>query len=81
LGIEAQRQVLAQFAHTEGFTVARELVEVETRWGKVRIKLGRRSGQELNAQPEYEDCRALAEKHGVPLKSVWMEAIAAHLRR
>jgi DNA invertase Pin-like site-specific DNA recombinase len=30
LGIEAQRQTLAQFAHAEGFEVAREFVEVET---------------------------------------------------
>src|SRR5713101_1107096 len=30
LGIEAQRQVLAQFAQAEGFEVAREFVEVET---------------------------------------------------
>ena len=30
LGIEAQRQALKQFAASEGFTVAREYVEVET---------------------------------------------------
>src|SRR5580700_10595762 len=30
LGIEAQRQTLATFAQAEGFTVAREFVEVET---------------------------------------------------
>lgn len=30
LGIEAQRQTLANFAQTEGFTVTREFVEVET---------------------------------------------------
>ena len=30
LGIEAQRQTLAHFAQAEGFTVAREFVEVET---------------------------------------------------
>ena len=29
LGIEAQRQVLAQFAHTEGFTVARESTPIQ----------------------------------------------------
>jgi DNA invertase Pin-like site-specific DNA recombinase len=40
LGIEAQRQVLAQFAHSEGFMVAREFVEVET--GKGSDALDRR---------------------------------------
>jgi DNA invertase Pin-like site-specific DNA recombinase len=40
LGIEAQRNTLAQFAHTEGFEVAREFVEVET--GKGADALDRR---------------------------------------
>jgi hypothetical protein len=40
LGIEAQRQALAQFAQAEGFTVAREFVEVET--GKGSDALDRR---------------------------------------
>src|ERR1700683_665248 len=40
LGIEAQRQALAHFAQSEGFTVAREFVEVET--GKGSDALDRR---------------------------------------
>jgi DNA invertase Pin-like site-specific DNA recombinase len=40
LGIEAQRQTLGHFAKAEGFTVAREFVEVET--GKGSDALDRR---------------------------------------
>ena len=40
LGIEAQRQTLQHFAQTEGFTVAREFLEVET--GKGSDALDRR---------------------------------------
>ena len=40
LGIEAQRQALKQFAASEGFTIAREYVEVET--GKGSDALDRR---------------------------------------
>ena len=40
LGIEGQRQALAHFAQAEGFTVAREFVEVET--GKGSDALDRR---------------------------------------
>src|ERR1700688_354413 len=40
LGIEAQRQALQQFAKADGFTVAREFVEVET--GKGSDALDRR---------------------------------------
>jgi uncharacterized protein (TIGR00299 family) protein len=68
-----------RFHRVERTALERESREVETRFGKVRVKLGRRGGKELNAQPEYEDCRALALQHGVPLKQVWAEALAAYL--
>ncbi|MCW5963789.1 MAG: nickel pincer cofactor biosynthesis protein LarC [Bryobacterales bacterium] len=49
--------------------------EVETRFGKVRVKVG---GPDSFA-PEYEDCRALAVHAGVALKTVLAEAAAAFL--
>jgi uncharacterized protein (TIGR00299 family) protein len=56
--------------------LAREFAEVETRWGKVRIKIARwPSGEMTNASAEYEDCRALARQHKVPLKRVQQEAM------
>jgi uncharacterized protein (TIGR00299 family) protein len=59
--------------------LAREFVEVETSWGKVRIKVARLpDGKIANAAPEYEDCRALATGHSVPLKLVIEEAIRAY---
>lgn len=53
---------------------------VTTRWGPVRIKLGLRGARVLNAAPEFEDCRALAQKAGVPLKEVQAAAAAAFRR-
>jgi uncharacterized protein (TIGR00299 family) protein len=59
--------------------LAREFAEVETRWGKVRIKIARlNSGVVVNAAPEYEDCRKIAAEHSVPLKQVMEEAIQAY---
>ena len=55
----------------------RELVEVATRYGPIRIKLGRRHGTLLNAAPEFEDCAAAAREHGVPVKEVIAAAISA----
>jgi pyridinium-3,5-bisthiocarboxylic acid mononucleotide nickel chelatase len=58
--------------------LAREFAEVETQWGKVRIKIARwPSGEGVNASPEYEDCRALARQHRVPLKQVMQAAMHA----
>jgi uncharacterized protein (TIGR00299 family) protein len=53
---------------------------VVTPYGEIRIKLGSRSGEVFNAAPEFEDCRAAAAKHNVPLKLVQQAAIAAYLR-
>jgi hypothetical protein len=59
--------------------LAREFVEVETAWGKVRIKVARLSdGTIANAAPEYEDCRQLATHHSVPLKRVMEEAMRVY---
>jgi uncharacterized protein (TIGR00299 family) protein len=53
---------------------------VATPYGEIRIKLGSRNGEVLNAAPEFEDCRTAAAKHNVPLKLVQQEAIAAYRR-
>lgn len=55
--------------------LAREQVDVNTRFGPVRVKVGRRGGQVLQAWPEYEDCAAAARRHGVALRDVQDEAL------
>ncbi|MEE9200845.1 MAG: nickel pincer cofactor biosynthesis protein LarC [Candidatus Brocadiales bacterium] len=62
---------------TSRSVLSRSLVEVETRYGTVRVKVGRLNGQISNMSPEYEDCRRIAEKESVPLKSVYEAAVEA----
>ncbi|HWT67097.1 MAG TPA: nickel pincer cofactor biosynthesis protein LarC [Terracidiphilus sp.] len=58
--------------------LAREFVQVDTPWGTVHIKIARfADGAIANAAPEYEDCRALARQHRVPLKQVTQAALQA----
>jgi uncharacterized protein (TIGR00299 family) protein len=60
-------------------SLSRDFVIVETKWGPVRVKVARwPGGGQANAAPEYEDCRALAAKHSVPLKQVMQEAMHAY---
>lgn len=59
-------------------TLDRHHVTVQTPYGPIRIKIGSRSGEELNANPEFEDCRAAAATHNVPVKQVHQAAIAAY---
>jgi pyridinium-3,5-bisthiocarboxylic acid mononucleotide nickel chelatase len=67
---EARRQVLD-----------RDVVNVDTAYGPVRMKVARRNGRVLNAAPEYEDCQRIAREKAMPLKEVMAEAQLAYRAR
>lgn len=54
----------------------RHHVDVLTPWGQVRMKV-RVGPQGPQATPEHDDCRRLAEQHGVPLRDVQEAALRA----
>jgi uncharacterized protein (DUF111 family) len=66
-----------RYHRVERHALERDWVEVETPWGKVRVKRGLRDGVVLNAHPEFDDCRRVAEAAGVPVKQVMAAAVAA----
>ncbi len=55
----------------------REIVVVETTFGPVSIKIGRLNGRIIQASPEFESCRSVAEATGVTLKQVYAAATTA----
>ena len=57
--------------------LARETISVRTKLGDVRVKVGRISGEVKTVSPEYEDCREIAARQGIPLKDVYEVARAA----
>ena len=54
----------------ERHCLERRIENVSTPYGKVRVKVAERNGKVLNIQPEYEDCKEIAEKKKLPLKEV-----------
>jgi uncharacterized protein (DUF111 family) len=52
----------------------REILTLKTRYGDIHYKLARWEGEAVNLSPEYEDCKRLATKEGIPLKDVFEEA-------
>ena len=67
------------------YTVERRCLErksfkVKTPYGNVSVKASYRAGIAVNIQPEYEECRAIAEKKGVPLKIIIDAARAAAIK-
>ncbi len=62
---------------TERRKLRREMRRVTTLFGEVELKLGLLNGAVVQAAPEFESCRKLAEQAGVPLKQVYDAAIKA----
>lgn len=54
----------------------RRFETVKTPYGSMRVKIGSWGGRNVTIAPEYEDCRKLAEKAGVPLRRVYEVALA-----
>lgn len=55
----------------------RESKTVETPHGPVEVKIGSLNGATVQIAPEYESCRALAEKSGASLKAIYDAALLA----
>ncbi|HEY9808587.1 MAG TPA: nickel pincer cofactor biosynthesis protein LarC [Halomicronema sp.] len=54
----------------ERVILSREIVQVMTPFGPVRVKVAKTADQMLKPQPEYEDCAAIAKKHNLPWREV-----------
>lgn len=68
-----------RYFHVLRKTLQRELVEVRTPWGSVRVKESKLDGRIVNFAPEYEDCKRIAERTGRPLKEVLARANQSYL--
>ena len=57
------------------WVLEREIREVETGHGTVRVKVGRFRGEAVTVWPEYEDLKRIAERTRLPLKNLRQMAI------
>jgi uncharacterized protein (TIGR00299 family) protein len=61
-------------------TLRREIRQVETEYGSIRVKLAWAAGTDeppINVQPEYEDCARIARQHDLPWREVHRLALQA----
>jgi uncharacterized protein (TIGR00299 family) protein len=65
----------------ERSVLAREHVTVDTSYGVIRVKIGRHRGCVTSCVPEFEDCRAAADRAGAPVAAVIEAARAAAASR
>src|SRR5688572_22430163 len=55
----------------------REMISVKTSFGAVEVKLGKLDGRAIQASPEFESCRRIADEKRVPIKEVYQAASTA----
>lgn len=59
----------------------RRSLSVKTPWGAIRLKVASLNGSVANFAPEYEDCRRIAARRRLPLKTVMQEAVRAYMEK
>lgn len=62
---------------TQRTMLERRSVEVNTRYGSIRIKIGRWKGQDVTFAPEMEDCIRRARENSAPVRAVYEAAAEA----
>jgi len=59
-----------RLSHSSRYCMNRELVKVNTQYGDVRVKIAS-MGDIMKFAPEYEDCKSIAVKTGLPINKVY----------
>ena len=60
-----------RFYDTKRIKLSIEERNINTKYGKVKLKIGKFKNQIITVSPEYEDCKKLASENDVPLKDVY----------
>lgn len=67
-----------RYAELSRTVLTRSIVEVDTRYGRIPLKIASDGEAVRNVAPEFEACAAAAKAHGVPVKVVFAAALAAY---
>jgi len=59
-----------RLTRTDRVIAARRVVEVQTPYGPVRVKVKELGGRPVDVAPEYDDCRRIARERGLDLREV-----------
>lgn len=68
-----------RFYEASRVVLMREIKEVETEFGKIRVKVSRMDNGETKCSPEYEDCKRAARKFKIPITEVMKKVFKSKL--
>lgn len=49
----------------------RKFVDIPTKYGSIKVKLGYYNGKLIKVKPEYEQCKSIAFKFNIPIKEIY----------
>lgn len=58
--------------------IDREILErrfnyIDTKYGKIKVKIGSKDGEIIQISPEYEDIKSVAERNNISIKRIYDE--------
>ena len=62
-------------SETERICLPRRIEKIETKFGAVDVKIAGFDGEIVNAKPEFEQLKAIAERENLPLREVEAEVL------
>jgi uncharacterized protein (TIGR00299 family) protein len=68
---EETTSIGVRIRNEERKTLKREIKEVNTKYGKIRVKIARLDKKIVNKMPEYEDCKKIAKKKNISLIQIY----------
>ena len=60
-----------RYRYSQRRILKRSEIEVESPWGKMKVKKVHQAGGKECFLPEYEVCRDIAEKNNIPLREIY----------
>lgn len=66
-----------RLTRTDRVIAGRRMIEVQTPFGAVRVKVKELGGRAVDVAPEYEDCRRISRERGIDLRDVMLAAAGA----
>lgn len=68
---EETTSIGVRIRNEERKTLKREIKEVNTKYGKIRVKIAKLDAKIINKMPEYEDCKKIAKKKNISLIEIY----------
>ena len=67
-----------RFRYSQRKVLQRSIDEIDSPWGKILAKKVSRPDGSFFFQPEYEACKKIAEKNGLPIKEIYYWVISSN---